>query len=89
MRVEDINFDDILLNGKYFLTHDISYKTFMGASLFRISFDKVDGTIKIYNNPDDYDDKDMKIKLNYNDKLTLNKMIETLPTRQQDVVATS
>ena len=40
----------------------------MGASLFRISFDKVDGTVKIYNNPDDYDDKDMKIKLNYNDK---------------------
>ena len=61
----------------------------MGASLFRSSFDKVDGTVKIYNNPDDYDDKDMKIKLNYNDKLTLNKMIETLPTRQQDVVATS
>ena len=28
MRVEDINFDDILLDGKYFLTHD-KYKTFI------------------------------------------------------------
>ena len=53
MRVEGIDFDNILLDEKSYeniLTHDISYKTFMGAKTFiLIRFDKVDGIIKIYN----------------------------------------
>ena len=31
------------------MTHDISYKTFMGAKPLRVRFDKVDGIIEIYN----------------------------------------
>ena len=30
------------------MIYDISYKTFMGAKLLRIRFDKLDGVIKIY-----------------------------------------
>ena len=52
MRVEDIDFDYILLDERSYkniLTHDISCKTFMGAKPLRIRFDKVDRIIKIYN----------------------------------------
>ena len=52
MRVEDIDYDNILLDEKSYeniLTHDISYKTFVSAKPLRITFDKVDEIIKIYN----------------------------------------
>ena len=51
MKVEDNDFDNILLNEETYeniLIYDISYKTFVGAKPFRIMFDKVDGIIKIY-----------------------------------------
>ena len=52
MRVKDISFDNILLDEKSYeniLTHNVSCKTFMGAKPLCISFDKVDGIMKIYN----------------------------------------
>ena len=51
MIVEDIDFDNILYDGKSYeniLNCDISYKTFMGAKPLHIRFDKVDGIIEIY-----------------------------------------
>ena len=51
MKVEDNDFDNILLDeGTYenILIYDISYKIFMGSKPLRITFDKVDGVIKIY-----------------------------------------
>ena len=54
MRVEDINFNNILLDKKSYKTYkniliyDISYKTFMGSKPLRIRFDEIDEFIKIY-----------------------------------------
>ena len=54
MRVEHIDFDNILLDEKShkisenILIYDISYKTFMGGKPLRIWFEKIDGFIKIY-----------------------------------------
>ena len=50
MRIEDIDFD-ILLDEKShenILTHDNSYKAFMGAKPRYIRFDKIDRIIKTY-----------------------------------------
>ena len=46
IRVGDFDFNNVLLSNKSFentLIYDISYKTFMSARAFGISFDKVDG----------------------------------------------
>ena len=54
MRIEDINFNNILLDKKSYKTYkniliyDISYKTFMGSKPLRIRFDEIDEFIKIY-----------------------------------------
>ena len=51
MKVEDIDFDNILLDEKSYentLVYNILYKTFMGAKSFRIKFDKVYGVSKMY-----------------------------------------
>ena len=51
MKVEDNDFDNILLDEETYeniLIYDISYKTFTGPKPLRITFDKVDGVIKIY-----------------------------------------
>ena len=51
MKVEDIDFDNSLLDEKSYenvLIYDISYKTFMDAKPLCIRFDKVYGVIKIY-----------------------------------------
>ena len=51
MRVRNIDSSDILLDEKSYeniLIYEISSKTFMGAKPLRISFDKIDGFIKIY-----------------------------------------
>ena len=50
MRVRNIDSSDILLDEKSYeniLIYEISSKTFMGAKPLRISFDKIDGLIKI------------------------------------------
>ena len=52
IRIKDIDFDNILLDEKSYeniLTHDISYKTFMGTKPLRIRFDKVDEFMKNFN----------------------------------------
>ena len=51
IRVEDIDFDNILLDEKLYqkiLIYDISYKTFTCVKPLRIRFDEVYGVIKIY-----------------------------------------
>ena len=51
MKVEDIDFDNILLDKKSWensLIYDISNKTFIGAKSWHIRFDKIDRVIKIY-----------------------------------------
>ena len=51
IRVEDIDFDNILLEKKSFeniLIYDISYKALMGVKPLSIRFDEVYGVIKIY-----------------------------------------
>ena len=54
MRVRDIDFSNILLDEKSYKTQEniliygISYKAFMGSIPLCISFDKIDGFIKIY-----------------------------------------
>ena len=51
IRVEDTDFDNILLEKKSFeniLIYDISYKAFMGVKPLSIRFDEVYGVIKIY-----------------------------------------
>ena len=54
MRVRDIDFSNILLDEKSYKTQEniliygISYRTFMGSIPLCISFDKIDGFIKIY-----------------------------------------
>ena len=54
MRIEDINFNNILLDKKSYKTYkniliyDILYKTFMGSKPLRIRFDEIDEFIKIY-----------------------------------------
>ena len=49
IRVEGIDFDNILLNKKScenILIYDTSYKTFMGVKPLRIRFDQVYGSLK-------------------------------------------
>ena len=51
MRLINIDFSNILLNGKIYekiLIYDISYKTFTDAKPLHIWFEKIDGVIKIY-----------------------------------------
>ena len=54
IRVEDISFDNILLDEKSYKTYQniliyhISYKLFMGAKPLPIRFNEIDGFIKIY-----------------------------------------
>ena len=54
MRVRDIDFSNILLDEKSYKTQEniliygISCKTFMGSIPLWISFNKIDGFIKIY-----------------------------------------
>ena len=54
MGVRDIDFSNILLDEKSYKTQEniliygISYRTFMGSIPLCISFDKIDGFIKIY-----------------------------------------
>ena len=51
MRVEDIDFGNVLLDKKLFeniLIYEVSYKTFIAAKPFRSWFDKVDRIIRIY-----------------------------------------
>ena len=54
MRVRDIDFSNILLDEKSYKTQEniliygISCKTFMGSIPLCISFNKIDGFIKIY-----------------------------------------
>ena len=51
MRLEDIDFNNFLLDEKSYeniLTHYISCKIFIGAKQLCIRFNKVDGIIKIY-----------------------------------------
>ena len=55
VRVGEINFSDILLDEKLYKTkyrnnliYGISYKAFMGSITLHITFDKIDGFIKIY-----------------------------------------
>ena len=56
MRAGDFDFDNILFDKKSYensykniLVHDISYKKFMCTKPLRITLDKIDGFIKIYN----------------------------------------
>ena len=54
MKIEDINFDNILLDKKSYKTYEniliyeISYKIFMAAKSLRIRFDEIDRFNKIY-----------------------------------------
>ena len=51
MKVEDIDFDNILLDQNSYeriLIYDISYKIFMGAKPSRLRIDRADGVIKTY-----------------------------------------
>ena len=52
MNGEDTNVNNVLLDEKSYeniLVYNILYKTFVDAKPLRISFDKVNGLIKIYN----------------------------------------
>ena len=49
--MEDFNFDNILIDEKSYeniLVYNISYKTLIGAKPLCISFDKIDGFIRVY-----------------------------------------
>ena len=51
IKLEDFDFDNISINEKSYqniLIYDISYKTIFGSKHLRIRFDKIDGSIKIY-----------------------------------------
>ena len=54
MKIEDINFDNILLDKKSYKTYEniliyeISYKIFMAVKSLRIRFDEIDRFNKIY-----------------------------------------
>ena len=51
IKIEDFNFDNILLFEKSFekiLISNVSYNTFIGAKPMCIRFDKVDGFITVY-----------------------------------------
>ena len=51
IKIEDVDFDNILLDEKLYkniLVYGIAYKTFIGVKPLCISFDKVDGFIKGY-----------------------------------------
>ena len=48
--IENFDFDILLDKNSYknILVYDISYKTLIGAKLLHISFDQVDGFIRVY-----------------------------------------
>ena len=51
IKFEDFDFDNILINGKSYkntLTYNFSYKILIGAKTLRIRFDKINGSISIY-----------------------------------------
>ena len=51
IKIEDFNLDNVLIDRKShenFLIYDISYKTLIGSKPLRISFDKIDRVIRIY-----------------------------------------
>ena len=52
IKFEDFDFDNILIDKKSLeniLIYDISYKTLIETNPLPISFDKIDGIIRIYN----------------------------------------
>ena len=52
IKFEDFDFDNILIDKKSLeniLIYDISYKTLIETNPLHISFDKIDGIIRIYN----------------------------------------
>ena len=52
IKIEDFDFDNILLDEKSYenvLIYDVSYKTLIGAKPLRIMFDKINGLIRVYN----------------------------------------
>ena len=51
IKIEDFNLDNILINKKSYeniFVCNVSYKTLSDAKLLRISFDKLDGFIRVY-----------------------------------------
>ena len=51
MKIENFDFDDILINEKScenIFVNNISYKTLMGAKPVRIVFDDVNGFVRVY-----------------------------------------
>ena len=51
IKTEDFDFDNILLDEKSYeniLVYDISYKILIGEKSLHISFDKTDGSIRVY-----------------------------------------
>ena len=51
IKIKYFNSDNILMNEKSYeniLVYDISYKTLIGAKLLRISFEKINGFIRVY-----------------------------------------
>ena len=51
IKIEDFDFDDILLNEKLYeniLIYNISYKTLTGPKPLRIRFNNLDGFIRVY-----------------------------------------
>ena len=52
IKFEDFDFDNILIDKKSLeniLIYDVSYKTLIETNPLHISFDKIDGIIRIYN----------------------------------------
>ena len=51
IKLEDFDIDSILIDEKScknILTHEISYKNLIAPKILRITFDKIDGCIRIY-----------------------------------------
>ena len=52
IKTEDFDFDNILIDEKLYgniLVYNILYKTFISEKLLRIRFDKIDGSVRVYN----------------------------------------
>ena len=52
IKFEDFDFDNIIIDKKSLeniLIYDVSYKTLIETNPLHISFDKIDGIIRIYN----------------------------------------
>ena len=58
IKLEDFNLDNISIgekSPKNVLIYDISYKTLIGSKPLHISFNKIDGFIRIYDDPVKHD----------------------------------